>query len=748
MSERGNSKGENHTNDDGVASPSSMLSHLEPAVQQALDRQADRQKERPQPLNVIPDEPDLRDLLYTPGLIPLVTELPIPDYLWPLDSLCSSCIAHGSCRYAVSFDSSSQPKSAARVEHERRRLIRNQGGEGSCTGQALATVIDIQLLRRQFGRPTGCYQQLIQQPKELDDWLEHRVSARMLYEMARNYEFAPESQLPGSTIRNALKAFHHNGVCSENISEYTAGDVGWALTLDRAINARGTRLGTYMRVDSDILDWQAALNEVGALMASAIIHEGWNNLEVADDTQDGEDVSARFRCITPNQIPFTGKDTQYLGGHAFAVVGYNAEGFYVLNSWGGNWGRVLDKDDQIVCKGVPGVALWRYEDWQHHVFDAWVFRLAHPASGLIGRKGGWRQQLNPISGQKISSEPRQSINGHYLNLCSTGYVRRGKYPSDANSTQVTRTHLVEKEKSISNDDESGPYHGLVICFMHGAANINSTARRIDGLTWLLKQQRLYPYFVFWNYADVSHISNIVDANHKTLLERYGKSDPALQIRFDRDFREFGQLFGTRMMSQIDLLNNSQKPEGNALHTALEPLLTWASDSNKPIHFIAHSDGTLLLDRYLLALKSRSKSLYKNVKNAVGSYYLLAPTAIKKGLQNIEKCRNRGVQINIVTLSAEDDLSDTIGRYQGGYPRLIQNVFFPNANKKPERKVLGLPEHASALALTPSQKKSSVYRHIEAPRSTVKGPSMHFELTGNQLLMQAIAKELGTVAEKT
>lgn len=57
-----------------------------------------------------------------------------------------------------------------------------------------------------------------------------------------------------------------------------------------------------------------------------------------------------------------GKSIEILGGHAFAIIGYNGDGFWVQNSWGENWGE-------------GGTALWPYEDWLENGRDAWVLRL-------------------------------------------------------------------------------------------------------------------------------------------------------------------------------------------------------------------------------------------------------------------------------------------------------------------------------------------------------------------------------------
>ena len=49
----------------------------------------------------------------------------------------------------------------------------------------------------------------------------------------------------------------------------------WILSYEMAREARETRLGAYYRLQPDISDYHAALNEVGIIYASAQIHDGW-----------------------------------------------------------------------------------------------------------------------------------------------------------------------------------------------------------------------------------------------------------------------------------------------------------------------------------------------------------------------------------------------------------------------------------------------------------------------------------------
>ena len=54
-----------------------------------------------------------------------------------------------------------------------------------------------------------------------------------------------------------------------------------------------------------------------------------------------------------------------MGGHAFAIVGYDRHGFWIQNSWGPDWGS-------------GGLARVSYADWLENGTDIWVARLGAP----------------------------------------------------------------------------------------------------------------------------------------------------------------------------------------------------------------------------------------------------------------------------------------------------------------------------------------------------------------------------------
>ncbi len=171
-------------------------------------------------------------------------------------------------------------------------VILDQGTEGACTGFAVAASIN--LLNEKTDQ-------------------NKKVSARMLYEMAKRHDEWNGEQYSGSSLRGAIDGWRHMGVCDDEAWPYSnnpkyRGD----LTLQRARNAQTNTLGAYYRLKPEIADYHAAVNETGVIACSSKVHKGWKN---------------------PHSgiIEFTSNSVQ-IGGHAFAVVGYTNQGFWVQNS--------------------------------------------------------------------------------------------------------------------------------------------------------------------------------------------------------------------------------------------------------------------------------------------------------------------------------------------------------------------------------------------------------------------------------
>lgn len=280
-----------------------------------------------------PDGLDFRDRMYQPPLIAVSAEKLLEEYM----------------KYKVP--------------------VLDQVGEGACVGYAMATMIHYQLCERSLTDPSvgnstttktapahaeQNVSALETSPPHKTRRKENRkiekVSVGMLYEMARRYDEWPGRNYLGSSARGAMKGWYKHGVCSEKIWPYDPKNPDRLLTDERTADAATRPLGVYYRVPpKDLSAMHAALSECGVLFAASVVHTGWKKL--------GDNLKKKDAVIC--------REPRSAGGHAFALVGYDAEGFWVQNSWGKKW-------------GYKGFAKLLYDDWLAHGQDVWVGRLGVP----------------------------------------------------------------------------------------------------------------------------------------------------------------------------------------------------------------------------------------------------------------------------------------------------------------------------------------------------------------------------------
>ncbi|MDE3819721.1 C1 family peptidase [Sinorhizobium meliloti] len=449
-------------------------------------------------LDVLPDLPDIRDRIYSPSLQAL------PGSIYP----------------SIAFP------------------IRDQGLSSSCTGFALAHVIDVLTHRETIAtRPV-------------------RVSARMLYEMAKRNDEWAGTAYQGSSIRGALSGFHRNGVCKLDLSPEDGSDE-WVLTYEINKDARENRLGAYYRLQADLSDFHAALHEVGVIYASAQIHRNWK------EPTDGQ--------ITP------GGDS--IAGHAFAIVGYDASGFWVLNSWGPAWGK-------------DGIAHWRYEDWAATLMDAWVLQLgvrAPTAFSAIPR-GAPSAATSP---QVKAAPNRSDIVGHFINIDDGRYVVNGRY---ASPTPVEMQETVKRLTDPKANGGAGYDHLVIYC--HGGLNaLDDEASRIA--TWkrhdIFGRNGIYNFHLMWG-------SGFFDEAFGALSQ--SQSGRAAGWIGDLLFETgLGKALGSRAwrnMKQDAVAAFDRRSEYNGGTFGLKPLMQGLAKAKKSpkIHLVGHSAGSIVLGELL------------------------------------------------------------------------------------------------------------------------------------------------------
>lgn len=480
--------------------------------------------------------------------------------------------------------------------------IRDQGSSNSCTGYALAHAVDVLLHRAGLDAPAIS------------------VSARMLYEMAKLNDEWTGTRYEGSSIRGAISGFYRNGVCTQALADDDSTDA-WILTYEIGKEARQNRIGAYYRLMPDLADYHAAIDEIGVIVASAQIHSGWAKPE-------------------KNRIVPSGEPA---GGHAFAIVGYDAAGFWVLNSWGSSWG-----DD--------GIAHWSYEDWAATVMDAWVLQLgvyAPTAFSALPRRtladAGMLRETAP-------SPVRTDIVGHFINIDDGAYVTGGRYYSPSPAEMAETVKRIADPKS----NEGQGYQHLVI-YAHGGLNsITNEANRIA--TWkrnaVFSRNGIYNFHLMWNTEAIGEVFG------KMSEAQEGRAAGILgDLMLETLLRPLG-VRAWRNMKQDAAMSFAKGTTYDGGFYGLKPLLQGLDKAGKRplLHLVGHSAGAIMLGELLAAMPRFGLSQLE-----LGSIHLMAPACTTQFFQEtyanyLTKPGGPALKdkIHLYNLDDERELNDVVG----------------------------------------------------------------------------------------
>ncbi len=553
-------------------------------------------------LNAVPDSPDFRDLAYQPALVQL----------------------------------------KAKINPPVQRIILNQGKEGACTGFGLAAVVNLLLSRRAESR---------------------QVSPRMLYEMAKKFDQWEGEDYSGSSCRGAIQGWHSMGVCSAGKAPYSDTEKDWTLQVDQAMDARTTTLGAYYRVNKNLSDFHAALNEVGALFVSADVHKGWYKGAVKD-----------------GRIPHK---SETMGGHAFAIVGYNKDGFWVQNSWGKDWGD-------------NGVALWSYEDWLENVRDAWVARLAISTPQIWHLSPTVSDTQGTEKGLFTRSPKRSEILGHFVHIDDGDFDNKGKYWTDLTTVEQTAKLVAESDN----------YDHLLL-YAHGGLNsIKDSAARVATMKEVFKENRIYPFHFMYDTGLLEEIKDIVFGKKKAVEERAAGFADFTDKMIEKSTRRPGRALWREMkLGATDSFMDNRA----GIQTVQAFLDAFAREgaTHKQIHIVGHSTGAILLAALLKALGK--------LENAprIHTCSLLAPACTHEIFNDIYRpllkqrdSKKFGIgRLTMYNLNKNLELDDTVtSLYRKSLLYLVSNAFEENLGAR----ILGMMEFRNLLGTLP---KAPVFRTL-------------------------------------
>ena len=518
-------------------------------------------------LDVRPDRLDLRDRMYQPPALPLPPRYPadrdiatyIPSYL-------------------------------------KQGLVLDQGKEGACTGYGLAAVINYLLWTRALEAGTTRRFQ--------------SVSPHMLYDLARFYDEWPGQDYEGSSCRGAMKGWHKHGACAAGLwnksiygrrkqpaARAYKPDAAWSQ------DATSRPIGVYYRVDRrSITDLQTAIRDVGAVYASASVHAGWELPSVAK-------APAKPAHADIPLIPWAA-DTEADGGHAFALVGYNEDGFIVQNSWGPDW-------------GLHGFAVMAYEDWVDNGVDAWVCTLGVPQRrhAAVGTQASSTRRAASVSmlmgDSKLRVFPSHpaaqpwSTEKAYLHSIVTGNDGVVEIPRPDIAEPADHVREVAVDGVLKWIKDAAVKAPRVVVYCHGGLNSRDEAiERARVLGPYFQGNGLYPIFMVWQ-------TGIVETLRQEWDDRFGVPEEARlatgMLAEQRDRLVESIVHGPLRWAWRQMKSNAalatEPGRGLALLAAALAQLK-AAKPGVEVHFVGHSAGSFLLGHLQsLGLAPESLTLY-------------------------------------------------------------------------------------------------------------------------------------------
>jgi hypothetical protein len=415
-------------------------------------------------------------------------------------------------------------------------IILDQGSEGACTGFGLAAVCNF----------------LLQCRRKYPDRVP--VSPWMLYAMAKRYDEWRGADYDGSSARGAMKGWHKHGVCARKL--WTPNEAGEILTKERAIDGGRRPLGAYFRVNhKDLVSMHAALAEVGVVYASALTHAGWD------------------KVLKNGIIPYS---TVADGGHAFAIVGYDAEGFWIQNSWGSYWGK-------------GGFARIGYEDWLENGYDTWVGRLGAPmcVEGVqnVGTK---------LGGLVTSGMSFADIRPHIVSIGNEGTLREtGTYGN-------TAAHVHEYFTRDFPEITKAWRRKRILLYAHGGlVSEDSAIQRVENYLQALRAAEVYPIAFIWKTDTWATLTNML----KDVLRRQqteGVLDKAKDFMLDRLDDSLERISrvaqGKKIWDEMkeNALRATMRRAGGARVVLAEVAALLARDPGIELHVAGHSAGSIFM----------------------------------------------------------------------------------------------------------------------------------------------------------
>ena len=573
--------------------------------------------------------------------------------------------------------------------------VLNQEETSACTGFGLASVI----YHLQFAA---------KRDKTLLS-----VSPYMIYSMARRYDEFPgnPSADTGSSLRGAMKGWYKHGVCSAKLwPKMEIPKLTNNPATDWWLDATNRPLGAYYRIEvSAITDMQIALNEIGALYASAACHDGWG------PTKDNKYPSGPDGYW---EIPFQ-KATPSDGGHAFAIVGYNSQGFIIHNSWDTGW-------------ATRGLAILSYDDWLANGMDCWVAQLGVRTQLHVDIAKAPSLRTDASGKVLIATDGtlrNKEIGPFIIDMENNGKLSNtGEFRTREDDLKMLMTsHLSEARKlwKLADDDAID-----IAVYAHGGLTSEEDAAK-TAADWIpaLYDAQIFPIFLMWETDLWSTLkdrtADILNTQARTTGGFLDKVKNWYNERLEKLLAVPGSAVWGEMKQNADAISGSDESGAVLLYKAFQA--AGITSSKVRLHLIGHSAGSIVHTHIVARMPDWTFSSVNFMAPAVRSDLFVQNVvpAIAKG---------RVKQLNEFHLADDAELKDPTCKPILGYSRSLLYLVSQSFEKGTLSPILGMQKFFQAAFGNNLPKNVAVYvAPGDDSRSTTHGGFDDDPVTRNKIV---------------
>ena len=393
-----------------------------------------------------------------------------------------------------------------------------------------------------------------------------------------------------------------------------------------------------------------------------------------------------------------------LGGHAFALVGFNRVGFVVQNSWGLRWGN---------C----GFGVMPYEEWVKYGTDAWIAALGVPSSAAktSQRAGSAAEEktviarAGAITFTSSAAKPPPPKVRKEVTPWSAEEAYRHTIVMGNDGAVINRILTHENGASCVRDVvcdaplrfwQGGRSRGASSIYAHGGLNSeDASVERIQTLAPYFKANGVYPVFLTWRTGPTETLSahsrrraeeGAASRRRHRRPVRARQGNGRRSARSHRRSARAARCEADLEPDEAERCEPQRRPSRGCtlLADTLAQLKQQAPQLE--IHLVGHSAGSIILGHLLDLLPARNLS--------VASCHLYAPACtVRFALDHYAPAIENKVlprkRFHIHLLSDAVEICDTVGPYRKSLLYLVSRAL-ESCHKMP---ILGLEQVFDAKA---------------------------------------------------